>query len=479
MDASLLSIAVLALLFLGAFIPRFSLALAALPAAVLVASVAGVSVEELLGFFPADFFVLIVGITALFTVAQTTGVTDWLLARALRPIGDRIVLIPLLLFAVGALITAIGTLPAAAIAIMAPVTLGMAAKRRLPPLLLCLTMLNGVTSGLFSPIAVFGSTTPPLMAKAGIEVPAQTGLALLLASLGTGLVLCLIVMLVGRRSLRAAAATSGTHGSDQDQTFGASDGSGRPTGSRSTARAELAPDAASQPLAAGAVATEPSTAVLTQSATEQASHTAPAVPQPSSSGPTRRAIWSTSAALVVLVVGGAVFQLDLGFLGLTLALALQLLLQLKPAAIITRLPWEVVLLIAGLLTYVGLMEHLGAFERITNALNVVGSPTLTLLAVCLIVGITSFFASSLAVIATGVPLVAPLVAAGVSPIGAVIAVALSAVLVDANPLGITGGLLLGSAAPEHRERLFRHLMIYGLCAIVLGPLVAWAAFGSW
>ncbi|MFD5023856.1 SLC13 family permease [Streptomyces sp. NPDC058373] len=193
--------------------------------------------------------------------------------------------------------------------------------------------------------------------------------------------------------------------------------------------------------------------------------------------PSRLALWSSAAALATLVGGGVVFSLHLGLLGLALAFALQLLLRLEPSALVHRLPWEIVLLIAGLLTYVGLMEHLGAFERITAALSVTGSPVLSLLAICFLAGLISFFASSIAVIATAVPLVAPLVAAGVSPVGAITAVALSAVLVDVNPLGITGGLLLGSAAPEHRDRLFRQLLGYGVCAIVLGPALAWAAFG--
>lgn len=234
MDPWLLSTLVLALLFLGAFVPRFSLALAALPAALLVATIGNVGTEELLGFFPVDFVVLIVGITALFAVVQLTGTTDWLLSHALRPIGKRVALIPLLLFAIGALLTAIGTFPAAVIAIMAPLTLGIAAKRGLSPFLLCVTMLNGVMCGLFSPIAVFGATTPRLMSKAGIDVPTHTSLELFLGVFSTGLVLCLVTMLVGRRSIReardatptgpeeavlgegpTASATAPTHGSGQ------------------------------------------------------------------------------------------------------------------------------------------------------------------------------------------------------------------------------------------------------------------------
>ncbi|WP_327665151.1 SLC13 family permease [Streptomyces sp. NBC_00498] len=459
----LLSILVLALLFLGAFVPRFSLALAALPAALLVAALGGVSTDELLGFFPVDFVVLIVGITALFAVIQLTGTTDWLLSRALRPIGNRVALIPLLLFAVGALLTAIGTFPAAVVAIMAPLTLGIAAKRGLPPLLLCVALLNGVMCGLFSPIAVFGATTPRLMAKAGIDAPAHTSLSLFLGVLGTGLVLCLAAMLVGRRSIRDARDATPTGYAE------AAVGDG-PTGSTTP-----------PPHGAADRLMEQTTGVTGQTVTVQAapdspSHAADAISQTPGPGPL--AVWGSVVALIVLVIGGAVFQVNLGLLGLTLALALQLVLRVEPSAVIRSLPWEIILMIAGVLTYVGLMEHLGAFEHITKALSgATGSPLLSLLVVCLIVGLTSFFASSIAVIATGVPMVAPLMHAGLSPAGALTAVALSAVLVDVNPLGITGGLLLGAAAPEHRARLFRQLMTYGLSAIVAGPVLAWGVFG--
>ncbi|MFJ6513038.1 SLC13 family permease [Streptomyces sp. NPDC091406] len=459
----LLSILVLALLFLGAFVPRFSLALAALPAAFLVAALGGVSAEELLGFFPADFVVMIVGITALFSVIQLTGTTDWLLSRALRPIGNRVAAIPLLLFAVGALLTAIGTFPAAVIAIMAPLTLGIAAKRGLPPILLCVTMLNGMMCGLFSPIAVFGATTPRLMSKAGIDVPAHTSLALFLGVLGTGLVLCFAAMLVGRRSIRDAL--DATPAGDEESALG--------DGGTASATAPLH-NAGSRPSAGTSGAA--GQAVATRTAPGPTAHVTAVVGQ--TPAPSRLAVWSSVVALIILVVGGAVLQANLGLLGLALALALQLLLRVEPATVIRSLPWEIVLMIAGVLTYVGLMDHLGAFEQIASTLGgATGSPVLSLLIVCLIVGLTSFFASSIAVIATGVPMVAPLVDAGLSPVGALTAVALSAVLVDVNPLGITGGLLLGAAAPEQRARLFRQLMTYGLCAIVVGPVLAWFVFG--
>lgn len=455
MDSTTFSIVMLGLLFLGAFVPRFSLALAVFPASLLVATVAGVSVKDLFGFFPTDVAILIIGVTALFAVADKAGTIDWILGRALQLIGSRTVLIPLLIFTIGALITALGTSPPAAIAIMAPIALGLALRRGLPPMLMCLMLLSGIYAGCFSPIAVFGATVPRFMAKAGIDVPARTSPALLLASLGTGLVICGAAMVVARRSLFSPNDPSLENG-----------GNTTPPATTSTPNDPPQEDEGGTTPPAHPAAT--TTTAIAPTAIRQD------VPVPAWSA---RA--ATITALVLLVIGGVGFDMNLGLLGLALAFLLQLVLRIEPVTIIRRLPWEIILLISGLLTYVGLMQHIGAIDQISRALQFAGSPMLSLLAVCFITGVVSFFVSSLAVVATAVPLIAPLVATGgVSPVGAIIAVSLSAVLVDINPMGITGGLLLGSAAPEHRSRLFRQLTIYGLCSIVLGPLFAWAIFGS-
>jgi len=125
------------------------------------------------------------------------------------------------------------------------------------------------------------------------------------------------------------------------------------------------------------------------------------------------------------------------------------------------------------------MQKLGAFERISDLLRVEGSPMLSLLVLCYVAGVTSFAASSIAVFVTTMPLLPPLVADGVAPVGAVLALALTSVLADINPLGITGGLILGAAEPSARTRLFRQLLAYGVVSVVVAPAVAWAAFGWW
>ncbi|GAB3573361.1 SLC13 family permease [Amycolatopsis endophytica] len=412
------SIVVLVALFAATLLPRFDLGSAALAAAFLLGLAAGVPVDEVTGFFPADFFVLIVGVTALFAVAQLNGTLEWLLDLLLRLVGGRAVLVPLVPFVIGAVLTAIGTLPAAATAIVAPVALGLAARYRYSPLVAAVLGITGIISGLLSPLAVYGVSARGQGDKLGIGLPDSAPVAFLLGGLLTGLVVCAVCLLVAARAKavprgRVTAPEGGLSGVD--------------TGPAGGARA-------------------------------------------------RGVTLACMLAVVVLSVG---FDLNVGYLGLTAAVLLQLVLRLEPGAVVSKIPWGVVLLIGGLLTYVGLMQELGAFTEISELLRIEGSPGLSLLVLCYIAGVTSFAASSIAVFVTTMPLLPPLVADGVSPVGAVLALALASILVDINPLGITGGLLLGAAEPSARPKLFRQLLTYGLVSIVVAPPVAWLAFGWW
>lgn len=409
------SIVVLVVLFTATLLPRFDLGSAALAAAFLLGLAAGVPAEEVTGFFPADFFVLIVGVTALFAVAHLNGTLDWLLDLLLRLVGGRAVLVPLVPFVVGAVLTAIGTLPAAATAIVAPIALGLAARYRYSPLVAAVLGVTGIISGLLSPLAVYGVSATGQSDKLGLGLPGSAPLSFLLGGLLTGVVVCAVALVVGVR-----------------------------TGAVPRGRVSAPVDDRAEEAAAGA-----GTRVLTL---------------------------ACMLAVVVLSVG---FDLNVGYLGLTAAVLLQLVLRLAPGAVVAKIPWGVVLLIGGLLTYVGLMQHLGAFTEISELLRVDGSPALSLLVLCYIAGVTSFAASSIAVFVTTMPLLPPLVADGVSPVGAVLALAMASILVDINPLGITGGLILGAAEPAARQKLFRQLLTYGLVSVVVAPALAWLAFGWW
>ncbi|MBB3049055.1 di/tricarboxylate transporter [Prauserella isguenensis] len=438
------SIAVLVGLFvLAGVVPRVHLGLTALPAAFLLGLGAGVPADEVTDFFPANFVVLVVGVMALFGTAHANGTLDWLLESLLRLVGGRLVLVPVVPFVIGAVLTAIGTLPAASVAIVAPIALGLAARYRYSPLIASVVGVTGILSGVMSPFAMYGLATLEMSDE--LELPASAPVSLFLGGIGMGAAICVAALVVGvwsgaipRGTVARERVGPGRHAptSPADSDQGAQPGLGH-TGAAGTA-----------------------------------TRTVPRVARPA----TRLLTLGAMAVVVVLAVG---FDLDIGYLGLTAAVLLHLVLRLDAHTTVTGLPWNVVLLIGGLLTYVGLMEELGAFERLSELLTVQGAPLLSLLGLCYVAGVTSFAASSIAVFVTMMPLLPPLIASGISPVGAVLAVAFSMMLTDINPLGITGGLLLGSAEPAERERLFRHLLVYGLVSVAVAPLVAWAVFGWW
>lgn len=412
------SILVLVGLFVAASVSRrFDLGLAALPAAFLVGLAAGIPADEVTGFFPGDFVVLIVGVSALFVTAHLNGTLDWLLDRLLALTGGRLVLVVLVPFLVGAVLTAVGTLPAAATAIVAPIALGFAARYGISPLIASVVGITGIISGLLSPLAVYGVSARRLGDQLGLGLPGSAPALFLVGGLVAGLLVTAGCILVGLR-----------------------------TGGLPRGLVESTPEP--EPEATGRVGSR-TTRVL------------------------------TLGAMLVVVGLSLGFDLNIGYLGMLAAVLLHVVLGTRAADVVARIPWSVVLLIGGLLTYVGLMQKLGAFERLSGLLSVEGSPMTSLLILCYVAGVTSFAASSIAVFVTTMPLLPPLVEAGVSPVGAVLALALASVLVDVNPLGITGGLLLGAAEPSARERLFRNLLVYGIVSIAVAPLVTWALFAWW
>lgn len=456
LDPATLSILVLLALFGAAMWDRVNLGLLCFPAAFLVAATDGIGPDEVTAFFPSAFVVLVLGVTSLFAVAQINGTLPWLLDKALGLVAGRLALIPWLTFCLGALIAGLGTLPAAATAMMAPIAMGFAVRYGFPYLLMLLAAGAGIIVGCFSPIAVYALTAVNLYHDGGVETPPATNAIIFAAAIALGLFFMLVFTLVARRRQAGRAEAADADGSGVTTPSDGPAAGPRPAGDQDFA----APG--------GGGGSGVGTAVLTAPARTNVA----AVP----AGRTRDRLL-TLGALAVLLVAAVGFDVDLGYLAFTLAVVLQLTLGIAPKRIVDAIPWNVVVLIAGILTYIGVLEATGGLDRISSMISVGNDPVIGLLLLCYMVGITSFFASSIAVLATAIPLVTPLVDAGLNPVGALLAVALSSLLVDVNPLGITGGLYLAATPEEGRARLFRQLLLFGIASVVVAPVLVWGLFG--
>src|SRR5690606_41280967 len=75
---------------------------------------------------PGDLVVVLVGVTYLFAIARDNGTTDGLVHAAIRLVGGRLALIPWVVCAVTGVLTSIGAVSPAAVAIVAPIALNFA-----------------------------------------------------------------------------------------------------------------------------------------------------------------------------------------------------------------------------------------------------------------------------------------------------------------------------------------------------------------
>ena len=55
--------------------------------------------------------------------------------------------------------------------------------------------------------------------------------------------------------------------------------------------------------------------------------------------------------------------------------------------------------------------------------------------------------------------------------GFIYALAISASLVDCAPFGTTGATIVASTVEEHRPTVNRHLTIWGLSMVIIGPVI--------
>ncbi|XKK39941.1 SLC13 family permease [Nocardiopsis sp. ARC36] len=144
MTPQLLTILALLAMFVIATVLPINIGALAFVGAFLVGVLAlGMDTDAILGGFPADLFLTLVGVTYLFAIAKNNGTIDLLVRAATRLVGGRVVAIPWIMFGISALLTGVGALSPAAVAIVAPIALGFAVKYRINPLLMGMMVIHG------------------------------------------------------------------------------------------------------------------------------------------------------------------------------------------------------------------------------------------------------------------------------------------------------------------------------------------------
>ncbi|CAL9440680.1 SLC13 family permease [Streptomyces sp. enrichment culture] len=452
MSPELVSILVLVVVFVIATTRSVNMGALAFAAAFGVGTlVADLDADGIFAGFPGDLFVVLVGVTYLFAIARANGTTDWLVHAAVRLVRGRVALIPWVMFALTGALTAIGAVSPAAVAIVAPIALSFATRYGISPLLMGTMVVHGAQAGGFSPISIYGSIVNGIVER---EKLAGSEVGLFLASLVANLLIAAVLFAVlGGRKLWARGAvadggdTGGTGGTGGTDATGGTTGTG--TGSEGGTGAATAPTAVAVRAEQGAEGGAGGS-VLT---------------------PARIATLVALVALVVAVLG---FDLDAGLTAVTLAVVLSTAWPDDSRRAVGEIAWSTVLLICGVLTYVGVLEEMGTITWAGEGVGGIGVPLLAAVLLCYIGAIVSAFASSVGIMGALIPLAVPFLAQGeIGAAGMVAALAVSATVVDVSPFSTNGALVLAAAPDVDRDRFFRQLMVYGGIVVAAVPALVW------
>jgi hypothetical protein len=182
---------------------------------------------------------------------------------------------------------------------------------------------------------------------------------------------------------------------------------------------------------------------------------------------------ATLMGIAMLVVLGIGFRFDIGFTAFTIGLLLTLMSPKEDVKAIASMSWSTILMVCGILTYIGLVSEVGGMKLISDALLGTGSPVLAILLIAVVGGLTSLFSATGAVIGVLVPMLGTVLGANpaIPASGAVSTLAISSSVVDSSPFSLQGAVLVANVEEEQRRAFFRRLFAWGASMVVVGSVV--------
>jgi di/tricarboxylate transporter len=435
MSEPLTALAVFAAIFAVAAVRNVPVGIVMLAAAFGVgALLAGMTLEAVLAGFPVGTMMILAGVTYFFGIARANGTIDRIIDAVLARIGSNVVVLPFAFFGLTASISAMGA--PVGVFVTAPIGMPLARNHGIDPMLMGIAIAAGGATGAFAPTGLYGIITYGTTQDAGIALGPLT---LFAVAAGANLGMVLVAFLAfGGRALLARRASGAA---------AAADGFGAGGVAASAASASAPPASAAVPGSA-----------------------------PASLPLARNQIVTIGfiVALLATLVASSVLGLDLDVGVLCFAFGAALAFVDPPAgrAGVMKIDWGTVVLICGIITYVAVLRTTGAVDLLNETANSVEPPVLTALALCVVAGAVSAFASTTGTLAALVTFAVPLAATGAVPaVPFICALAVCACLVDITPFSPNGATLVATSDEAQRPRMTSLLARWGLAMIVLGPLV--------
>lgn len=383
----------------------------------------GMPVAKVIGTFPIDLLLNLVGVTLLFGMANNNGTLGRIASRAVRACKGNDGVIPIMFFVIAVTLASIGPGNIATTAILAPMAMAVALRASIPPFLMALMVGNGAQAGAlsrFAPTGIIVNKNMEAIGLAGHET--QTYLNNLLAHAVVTFVAYFI--------------------------FG---------GWKLFTRRKIAPVGVAQSDQAG---------------TRADSEVVDVEPFASSH-------WLTLAVLVTLVVVVIQFQAHVGMAALTGAALLSLLRAADEKDAIKKMPWSVILMVCGVTVLIGVLSAQRGMDLFTDLLARIATPGTVTFMIALVTGAVSVYSSTSGVVLPAFLPTVPGLATrlGVDPLSIAASMYVGGHLVDLSPLSTIGALCIAALPNEAgAKKLFNQLLWWGLSMMVVGAVICWMLF---
>ena len=400
---------------------------------------AGTPASKVMNAFPLSLFMILVGVTFLFGMAQTNGTMEKLTAYSIRACKGNTALVPIIIYILATFITTIGPGNIAGCALMAPVAMAIASKVKMPAFLMTLLVVGACNGAAFSPFAPTGIISNGLIAKMAGELGLSPDYLNTLAwkihfnsELAQGFVNIGGFFVMGGlkwiREQKGAAL-------DID---------------------ELAPKP--EPFNAAQKTTLLLVAILIILVV------VPGLP----------GVKGTLPKTITNMLS------NVGSISFVLSIVLMLTGYGDSKAAVKVMPWSVIMMVCGVSVLIDVMDKAGGLNFLVEVMASVAGPTTICFWTAFVPAVISAYSSSSGVV---MPMFLPMTPGlveltGGDPIAIISAIDVGSHLVDTSPLSTLGALCIASAGEEEDKGvLFRKLLIWGLSMSIVSGIVCYVFFG--
>ncbi len=400
---------------------------------------AGTPASKVMNAFPLSLFMILVGVTFLFGMAQTNGTMEKLTAYSIRACKGNTALVPIIIYILATFITTIGPGNIAGCALMAPVAMAIASKVKMPAFLMTLLVVGACNGAAFSPFAPTGIISNGIIAKCAPELGIPADYLNTLAwkihfnsELAQGFVnIGGFFVMGGLKWLREQKGAA----LDID---------------------ELAPKP--EPFNAAQKTTLLMVAILIILVV---------VPGlPGMKGVFPKAITNMLS--------------NVGSISFVLSIVLMLTGYGDSKAAVKVMPWSVIMMVCGVSVLIDVMDKAGGLNFLVEVMASVAGPTTICFWTAFVPAVISAYSSSSGVV---MPMFLPMTPGlveltGGDPVSIISAIDVGSHLVDTSPLSTLGALCIASAGEEEDKGvLFRKLLIWGLSMSIVSGIVCYVFFG--